>query len=202
LYNNLKLNIMDSKTKKIFIISGAIAAVGAIIGIIIYMGKKSSPTTGTGINPVTGKTVTTSGIPTSATGTAINPVSGAKVTTTQAANSTPGVATNPWIRFNWTGGNNALQYNGTGYDKLGYIATGFQLSNISELPKALGPGTKVEIKMEPASQQNLNGIHTVLYLGEDTHAGDFMNGSGIIVVDFPVPSNPNNLPKSGYFRVV
>lgn len=180
---------MDSKTKKILIISGIVAGIGAIIAFIIYNGKKTAA-----INPITG-----SGM---ATTTAVSPT-GAPVTAAQASASTSGAVTNPWIRFNWTGGNKALQYSSNGYTDLGYTATGFQLSNVAELPTAIGPGTKVEIKMEPASQQDLNGIHTVLYLGDDTQPGNFMSGAGaLITVDFKNPINPNKLPNSGYFRVV
>lgn len=179
---------MDAKTKKILIISGIVAGIGAIIGIIIYKGKKSSPATGTATNPVTGSSVTISGSPTATTGTAIDPATGAKVSTTTAASSTPGVASNPWIRFNW--------FSGQEYG----AATGLQLSNISELPKTLGPGTKIEIKMEANSTQTLNGIHTVKYLGDDTTRGSFVNG--MFTISTATPANPTNLPKSGYFRVV
>ena len=177
---------MDSKTKKIVIISSIVVTIGAIVGFIIYKGKKS--VTGTATNPVTGATTNISSTsPT--TGTAINPTTGAKVTTAQAAASTPGAVTNPWIRFNWFGG----QESGA--------ATGIQLTNSAELPKTLGPGTKIEIKMEASSIQTLNGTHTVKYLGDDTRQGDFASTS-MITVSTPTPANPTNLPKSGYFRVV
>lgn len=156
---------MDAKAKKILIISGIVAGIGAIIGIIIYKSKKATENS-----------------------TAVNPVTGAKVTTAAAAASTPGVATNPWIRFNWFGG-----------QEFG-AATGFQLSNPAELPKSLGPGTKIEIKMETNSTQALNGTHTVKYLGDDTNPGTFANG--MVTIATATPANPTNLPKSGYFKVV
>jgi hypothetical protein len=194
---------MNPKTKKIVIISSIVGVIGAIVAFMIYNGRKTNTSTGVATNPVTNQPTTINQNSSSNIGTAVSPTTGTPVTTATAAASTPLAPANPWIRFNWTGGNRALKYNGSTYSDMGYSATGFQLTNVAELPSKLGPGTKVEIKMEPASLQDLNGIRTVLYLGDDTQPGNFMSGAGgLITVDLPIPLNPNKIPTSGYFRMI
>ena len=146
---------MNSKTKKIVIISSVIATLGVILGIIIWKSKK---TITTNVDPATGNTIKTN-------------IATQEVTiTTPAGQTSTTVLASPWVPFDWVGGNAPLS------DKIAYagIHLNFDTNNatIFNYVKSIKIGSKIEVKVD-SGDTSYNGTHTVIWKGEDVNPEDY-----------------------------